>query len=155
MENDEKVKIIEALTKGGNVNIGQLSIGDNNKLEYHNHPREAEEPERSAKKEISADLLARAIENCQDQFWGNSAYAVLFCIFRDDLKNGMSQSSFERMIGMLPYRKRLDHVCNTGTIANAFSDNDFLKSPIDKWTERGASQRALLLVNKLREELKL
>ena len=48
-------------------------------------------------KGIDRDLLTQAIENCQAYFWGNSAYAVVFCICRDDLDMEPNKSSFETM----------------------------------------------------------
>ena len=107
------------------------------------------------KKEVTKEQLARAIESCQEYFWGNSSYAVLFCLQRDVQKKEMSQTAFERMVEMLPYRGKRDYQCPTGTIANAFSDNGFLKYHISKWEGMGAPQRAVTLLNKLREALKL
>ena len=50
-------------------------------------------------------MLARDIENCQDYFWGNSAYAVVYCVCRDDYKQkDLTQSGFERMVRGKTYR---------------------------------------------------
>ena len=50
-------------------------------------------------------MLARAIENCQEYFWGNSAYAVVYCVCRDDYKQkDLTQSGFERMVRGKTYR---------------------------------------------------
>ena len=80
----------------------------------------------------SDEHLAQAIERCQEYFWGNSSYAVLFCLQRDVQKKEMSQSAFERMVEMLPYRGKRDYQCPTGTIANAFSDNEFFADLLSK-----------------------
>ena len=107
------------------------------------------------KKEMSNEQLARAIENTQELFWGKSAYAVVFCLIRDDYKKEMTQTAFESMVELLPYQKVRDYTCSTGTIANAFSDNPIFKTHVSRWEAQGASNRILKLLNKLREELKL
>ena len=100
--------------------------------------------------------MARAIENCQEYFWANSAYAVLFCILRDDYKQkDLSMATFERMVELLPYKITRKRTCPTGTIANAFSDNAIFNSPTDKWDDLNASQRIIKLRDVLRSELKL
>lgn len=111
--------------------------------------------EHKEEKEISDKQLAKAIENCQESFWGNSSYAVVFCLFRDEYQRTMTQAGFEKMVEMLPYTKDRDYMCNPGTIANAFSDNPIFKYHVSKWEENGASQRILKLLNHLRTELEL
>ncbi len=101
-------------------------------------------------------MLARAIENCQEYFWGNSAYAVVYCVCRDDYKQkDLTQSGFERMVEMLPYSKKRDYTCTTGTIANAFCHNSLFKTHVSRWELQGASERILKLLNQLRKELEL
>ena len=99
-------------------------------------------------------LLARAVENCQQYFWANASYAVVFCICRDCYKVKMSKSDFEEMIEKLPYTKKRSHTCPTGTIANAFSDNLIYGDPISEW-DNIASKRIIKLRDELLRELKL
>lgn len=107
-------------------------------------------------KELNKELMARAIENCQEYIWANSAYAVLFCIIRDDYKQkDMPMTTYERMVELLPYKTTRKHTCPAGTIANAFSDNNIFYSPTDKWDELNASPRIIKLRDALRKELKL
>lgn len=108
-----------------------------------------------AKKEFSTQRLATAVENCQDCFWGNSSYAVLYCLIRDDYEKTMTQTGFEQMMESLPYSKNRDYKCSAGTIANAFSDNPIFKIHVSRWEAQGAPKRTILLLNKLREELEL
>ena len=167
MKKEDLQTTLEAISKSGIKVAGDLVL--EKKVEYevanveaggigtqinHNSHREDVQQE-DASREISPEELARAIESCQEYFWGNSSYAVLFCLLRDMQKKDMSQSAFERMVEMLPYRGKRDYQCPTGTIANAFSDNEFLKYHISKWEGIGAPQRAVTLLNKLREALKL
>ena len=122
--------------------------------------REMEYLQNGNKKEVPIELnkeqLARAIENCQEYFWANSAYAVLFCILRDDCKQkDLSMATYERKVELLPYKKAREHTCPAGTIANAFSDNAIFNSPTDKWDDMNASKRIIKLRDALRKELKL
>lgn len=105
-------------------------------------------------KEMNNEQLARTIENCQQFFWANASYAVVFCICRDSYKVKMSKSDFETMIEDLPYKKKRSYTCPTGTIANAFSDNPIYADPISEWDNR-ASKRIIKLRDELLSELKL
>lgn len=104
--------------------------------------------------EFSAERLARAIENCQEYFWGNAAYAVVFCVCRDPYQMKMRKSDFETMIEGLPYNMKRSHTCPAGTIANAFSDNPIYNDPISEWDHK-ASKRIIKLRDELMRELKL
>ena len=157
-------KTLEAISKSGITVAGDLVL--EKKVEYEVANVEAggigiqinngiDVPATSDKKELSAEQLASAIENCQEFFWGKSAYAVVFCLLRDDYKKELSQAGFERMMATLPYKKELDYVCSTGTIANAFSDNNIYSFPVSKWEMEGAPERILTLLKQLRKELQL
>jgi hypothetical protein len=56
---------------------------------------------------------------------------------------------------MLPYSKKRDYTCTTGTIANAFCHNSLFKTHVSRWELQGASERILKLRNQLRKELEL
>ena len=100
------------------------------------------------------DQLARAIEQCQEFFWGNSSYAVLFCLLRDEYGMADNMSMFETKIEQLPYSRKRTWFCPKGTIANAFCNNPIYKQPLSKWKDR-ASSRIIILLEKLREQLEL
>jgi hypothetical protein len=99
---------------------------------------------------ISNKELAEAILNCQEFFWGNSSYAVVFCVCRDDCDMTPNKSAFERLVELLPYQRRRSFNCPTGTLTNAFSNNPFFNLNIDKWTKANTSVRVI----KLRDELR-
>ena len=99
--------------------------------------------------------LARAIENCQNLFWGKSAYAVVFCICRDDLKIQFTQKDFELMVESLSYKKSRDYICTPGTISNAFSDNPIFRDNINNWENYAPMSRIIMLRDELRKELKV
>lgn len=107
------------------------------------------------KKELDEELLARAIENCQQYFWGNVSYAVVFCICRDDYKKCFARSDFEEMIEQLPYKNKRSYCCLAGTIANAFYNNKIFNEPIDEWDKFNPLARITKLRDELRKELKL
>ena len=103
----------------------------------------------------SDEHLAQAIERCQEYFWGNSAYAVVFCIWRDDLKMRLTQTDFERKVEALPYQKARDYQCPAGTIANAFCHNQIYNERVDDWDDFNPLPRIIKLRNVLRNALKL
>lgn len=138
------------------TNCTQNFIWGNETVHVHSNGEKEDDTEKDAPKELTKEQLARAIENCQEYFWANSAYAVLFCILRDDYKQkDLSMATYERMVELLPYKTTRKHTCQAGTISNAFSDNAIFNSPTDKWDEMNASQRIINLRNALRKELKL
>ena len=140
------------------TNCTQNFIWGNETVRVHSNEKQDSDTdnEHAENKEISKEQLAQAVENCQEYFWGNSAYAVLFCILRDDCKQkDLSMATYERMVELLPYKKPRKHTCPAGTIANAFSDNAIFNSPTDKWDEMKANQRIIKLRDALRKELKL
>ena len=138
------------------TNCTQNFIWGNETVHVHSNGEKEDDTEKDAPKELTKEQLARAIENCQEYFWANSAYAVLFCILRDDYKQkDLSMATYERMVELLPYKTTRKHTCQAGTISNAFSDNAIFNSPTDKWDEMKASQRIINLRNALRKELKL
>ena len=113
------------------------------------------EVERENSVELDPTQLARAIENCQGYFWGNSAYAVVFCICRDAYKMQPNKTAFEKMVEQLPYKGRRDYKCPLGTIANAFSDNLIFNENIHEWDQFNPLPRIVKLRDELRRELKL
>lgn len=105
--------------------------------------------------EITSAQLVRAIEKCQEYFWGKSAYAVIYCIFRDDLEKKLTKNNFEEMIEDLPFKVKRSYKCTAGTIANAFSNNPVFYENIDEWEQFNPLPRILILRDQLRKELKI
>lgn len=138
MENDEKVRIIEALTKGGNVNIGQLSIGDNNTLNYF-----SEKKGEAVRTDIDINDVAMAVKKCKMYMYAQAALTVVYAVCRDVCHWTMSQSEFERKMELIGEK------CPPGTIANTIRHNPFMRDHISKWASLGAKEDVL----KLRDEL--
>ena len=138
---------------GDIINGNKYEFGDNSRM-INIQVNVGSQTDNSNTKVLDKELLARAIENCQFYFWGNSAYAVVFCICRDPYKMKISKTDFETMIEELPYTKKRSRTCPSGTIANAFSDNPIYNDPISEWDNR-ASKRIIKLRDELMRELKL
>ena len=92
MNQEEIKKALEAIGKGGIHVAGDFVMEKHVEHEVANveaggigiqiiNGEKTSQPV-SDKKELSAEQLARAIENCQEYFWAKSAYAVLFCLLR-------------------------------------------------------------------------
>lgn len=164
MNQEEIKKALEAIGKGGIHVAGDFVMEKHVEHEVANVEAggigiqiingEKNSQSVSDKKELSKEQLASAIENCQQFFWANASYAVVFCICRDEYKIKMSKSDFETMIEDLPYTRKRSYTCPTGTIANAFSDNPIYADPISEWDNR-ASKRIIKLRDELLSELKL
>lgn len=156
MTDNEKMDFLAKLMGSGNTTIGQLIMDNHGTMNINNHGGEAkQQEEKPAKKEITTDVLTRAIENCQQYFWGHSAYAVLFCVCRDDYKMEPNKTAFEQRIELLPYKKTRAFSCPAGTLANAFSDNAFYNEKIDKWDKMNLMKRVIVLRDEFRKQLEL
>ena len=107
-------------------------------------------PQQPAEGDLDDERLARAIEQSQAFFWGNSAYAVLFCLLRDKYGMADNMSMFETKVEALPYSKERSYTCPKGTVINAFSHNPIYRQHIDKWKDKAHAR-----IMKLLEELKL
>ena len=98
------------------------------------------------KRQIITALLA-----CRDEglIWANSAYSIAFCVCRDDYMIENNATSFERLLAeggiVLP----------EGTINNCLSRHPWMRYPVDKWEEKGAKGRALVLRNAFRQQMEL
>ena len=56
----------------------------------------AEEQTKSEAEMMDADLLDKAVKGVREYIWGNAAYAVLFCVCRDEYGWQDNASYFER-----------------------------------------------------------
>lgn len=92
--------------------------------------------------------LARAVEATQSFFWAQSAWAVVYCVWRDHLRMGDNMSEFERMVEELPFTKKVVE-CPAGTVRKAVMRNEFMNYPLHRWPEGRASRLAEKLVEKL------
>ncbi len=105
------------------------------------------------KSEVDEEHLVSAIEKCMYIFWGNTCYAVLYCVLRDEYNMQMTMSQFERMVENLPYHIRRKFFCPEGTLSSTFASNQYMKLHIDKWIMNGAKERVLKLVEQFKQAL--
>ena len=131
MDNDTKLKMIEALGQGG-MSVGQLIIENTGSITYNDHRSPAREAD--AAKGVSKEAMGRAIRAVQGLFWGQSSYAVVFCVCRDYYGYPDNMSLFER-----------EFDCAPGTISGTFRNNDYMKLPVSRWRDNGAKERVLVL----------
>ena len=153
---EEEKKTLAALfeamgSKGAQFQIGQVIGSQVNTYNYYGQNGWATE----AAHELNRERLASAIEACQTFFWGATAYAVVFCLLRDEYGIENNQSAFERMVEELPYTGKRDYVCGKGTLANAFKNNPIYSKPVGRWRELNANGRVLTLLEELRKRMDL
>ena len=96
----------------------------------------------------SPERLARAVEAVQSYFWGQSSWAVVYCVCRNHLEMTDNMSEFERMVAGLPFTKKVVE-CPEGTVRKAVIRNEFMNYPLHRWPEGRASKLAEKLVEKL------
>ena len=123
-------------TGGGNVNIGQLLMGDNNTLNYN-----SEVNKKTKLDGVTLDDMKRAIKECSIYMYASAGITVAFAIGRDLCHWSLSQSEFER--------KMMGYDCKDGTIANTFRNNPYMREHVSKWATFGARSEVI----KLRDEL--
>lgn len=146
MTTEEKMQMMEALVKGG-ASIGQLIIENSGTITYHDNRGCGEQQKKEEPKvDLTPELLSKAIMGVQDMFWGNSSYAVLFCVCRDCYSYPDNRTQFERMVELLPHREMFSRSCTPGVISSTFSDNPYMNYHIDNWKKNGAHERVLKLV---------
>lgn len=142
MTQEEKIKIAEAIMKSGNVSIGQLSIGDNNTLNYN-----AAGDKKATLDDVTLDDMKRAVKECGMYMYAVAGITVAYAIGRDLCHWTLSQSDFERKMRMVGYD------CKDGTIANTLRNNPYMREHISKWATLGAKSEVLKLRDELQKSL--
>lgn len=104
-------------------------------------------------RDLDETRLTRAIENCMPWFWGNSAYAVVYCVCRDLLSKKQTKADFEKMIEGLPYTRCRTYVCRPGTVSNAFRNNPVFDENIRDWDSFSVLPRIIRLRDELEKSL--
>ena len=103
-------------------------------------------------KELTDEILVRAIESVSHLMNSHSAWAVIYCVMRDDFGSD-NKSAFERRINGLKFKKKMKS-CPKDTISSTFSNNDYLSKPIETWPkEKKFFKLADAFRQKLTEEL--
>lgn len=106
-----------------------------------------------ASESLSHEALADAVEAVQAHMWGASAYAVLFCEYRDHRKYPNNMAQFERDIDAIAQERCLTYGCNAGTLSDAFRHNPYLEKHVDKWPDIGVKTRSMHLLRVFQDAL--
>ena len=94
---------------------------------------------------LTADLLGKAVGGVKEYIWGHAAYAVLFCVCRDEYGWQDNASYFERQLQLLEIN------IPPGTLNAAISRNPYMRQPVGKWKALGVMERVMVLVERFRE----
>ena len=94
---------------------------------------------------LTEDLLGKAVGGVKEYIWGHAAYAVLFCVCRDEYGWQDNASYFERQLQLLEIN------IPAGTLNAAISRNPYMRQPLGKWKALGVMERVMVLVEKFRE----
>ena len=144
MTDKEKMRFLEKLTC--NVKIGLLIMDNHGTMNFTNNMESGRSKKKEDREMPSWDIVAKAIQNVQKLFWGNSSYAVLYCVFRDYYSYKGSRSQYEREIGLLHFQVTPLYICTPGVVSSTFSDNRYMELHIDKWADNHAPERTMKLV---------
>ncbi len=98
---------------------------------------------------LTADLLGKAVGGVKEYIWGHAAYAVLFCVCRDEYGWQDNASYFERQLSLLGIN------IPAGTLNAAISRNPYMRQPVGKWKALGVMERVMVLVERFREQVAL
>ncbi len=154
----EKVQGLNIVMNGITINGPMFDIHDNHNVVIHAaSPTPSKEEaarlddvtKRDATEQVaSLDDVIKAAEACQAYFWAQSSWAVVYCVCRDHLGMEVSMSEFERRVADYPLKKST-YECPAGTVRKAFSNNDYMYSPISRWPEGRSKALAEALIEKL------
>ena len=144
MTQEERQQLTASLLQGGQTVIHQLQIGDGNTMNYY---ESKEQTNGTEVKQASPEVVSRALGKSGDYIWGNSAYAVAFCVCRDVFGWQDNASFFERQMELQGI------LFPPGTVNAAINRNPYMKMNVAKWDQNGAMERVLKLRDELLEKI--
>ena len=131
-----------------NVQGSYIDIHDNENVYLSVDKAEVKMGQAVAEKEpakLTEDLLGKAVGGVKEYIWGHAAYAVLFCVCRDEYGWQDNASYFERQLQLLEIN------IPAGTLNAAISRNPYMRQPVGKWKALGVMERVMVLVERFRE----
>lgn len=131
-----------------NVQGSYIDIHDNENVYLSVDKAEVKMGQAVAEKEpakLTEDLLGKAVGGVKEYIWGHAAYAVLFCVCRDEYGWQDNASYFERQLQLLEIN------IPPGTLNAAISRNPYMRQPLGKWKALGVMERVMVLVERFRE----
>ena len=112
-----------------NVQGSYIDIHDNENVYLSVDKAEVKMGQAVAEKEpakLTEDLLGKAVGGVKEYIWGHAAYAVLFCVCRDEYGWQDNASYFERQLQLLEIN------IPPGTLNAAISRNPYMRQPLGK-----------------------
>lgn len=97
--------------------------------------------------------LTKAVSEGSLLFWAASAWAVAYCVVRDCCGYEDSVSDFERKAENMILPMRFEYPCSVGKVQRTISNHPYMRLHIDKWKEKGASPREIVLMEFLRKNI--
>lgn len=131
-----------------NVQGSYIDIHDNENVYLSVDKAEVKMGQAVAEKEpakLTENLLGKAVGGVKEYIWGHAAYAVLFCVCRDEYGWQDNASYFERQLQLLEIN------IPPGTLNAAISRNPYMRQPLGKWKALGVMERVMVLVERFRE----
>ncbi len=108
------------------------------------------------KKDLEADVMQRlekaACEGCH-LFWAASAWAVAYGVVRDCFGYEGSVSDFERKAENFILTSNFAYPCAVGKVQRTISNHPYMRLHVDKWKEKSASTREIVLMEFLKRNL--
>lgn len=150
MTQEEKMKLLQGMFQGANMQNAQINVVVESGATVVYKQVAAT---KSEVPQVTDEQIVNAIEKNEIMFWGQSAWAVFYCVCRDHLNIMRNMTETEQYINGLPFTRQLTYGCPTGTIQSTLKNNPYMKLPISKWKTNGGKERAVLLAEKLIEEL--
>ena len=97
--------------------------------------------------------LLKAVSEGSHLFWAASAWAVAYCVVRDCHDYEGSMKEFERKAMNMALPMSFKFECTMGTVQRTISNHPYMRWPVDKWRDNGASTREIVLVEFLKKFL--
>ena len=94
---EEEIQLLSKLVNGGNTKIGQIILDNHGTMNINNGETKPM-GDNLASTDIDSSMVSQALAKCGDYIWGNSAYAVPFCVCRDVYGWEDNASLFERKL---------------------------------------------------------
>lgn len=136
MEKESKDDVLKSLLSGATIsNSVIVGVAESGSQVFFR----SQEDDTQQHAVVSPKQVSEALKKCGDYVWGNSAYAVVFCVCRDCCGWQNNASLFERAM------EEQGVLMPPGTINAALSRNPYMKLSVEKWDENGAMMRVLKL----------
>jgi hypothetical protein len=101
----------------------------------------------------SDEQILSAVKQCQKDFWGASAWAVVYRVLQADYGEQRGVSKFED--DMFTLTADLVWQCKRNTVSTALDNNRVLREKPETWEAKGAMRRIIMLRDSLNDALNM